>query len=437
VKRLLILFGAILILLVFSTWIGLHFFVQGDSFRDWLSKKVSRSLHADGRFEPLTWEGSNFRSGGFSATGNPKSKLRSLKVTNISAHIEWHQLLKGQFVIDHVNAEKIEAVVGKGVSQPSPEAAPRPPGFKFSDLLPSQVRVDHFFVADANLHWQTTLGDSGQFTGAKISATQRQPDQWDVEAVGGKAQHAGYPVMEVESAHGTVSRESIVIQHAQATLPGGASIQLAGNIDVAKQLNATLTANFADLNTNAVFPVAWRFGGKMSGHLVYKGDLDRFEHGEVTGSVKISGAAIDLANVFGTLHQLAKFGGLNDVQLDSIATDIRYQERNTQFSNFHASHQDQIRVEGTGSIGPQHIDANLLLGLSPKILGWIPGAEEGVFTDQKDGLRWTSVRISGTPEQPKEDLTKRLVSAFRDKMTNEFKGQAKDAIKSLLDMLHR
>ena len=411
--------------------------MHGDLFRAWLSKKVSRSLHADGRLEPLTWEGSNFRSAGFSATGNPKSKLRSLKVTNISAHIDWHQLLKGQFVIDHLNAEKIEAVVGKGLSQPSAEPTHRAPGFKFSDLLPSRVRVDYFFVGDANLHWQTTLGDSGQFTGTKVTATQRQPDQWDVEAIGGKAQHAAYPVMEVQRAHGTVNRESIVIQDAQAALPGGTSIQLAGNIDIAKQLNATLTANFANLDTNAVFPVAWRFGGKMSGHLVYKGDLDRFEHGEVTGSVKISGAAIDLANVFGTLHQLARFGGLNEVQLDSIATDIRYQERNTQFSNFQASYQDQIRLEGTGSMGPGHIDANLLLGLSPKILGWIPGAEERVFTDQKDGLRWTPVRISGTPEQPKEDLTKRLVSAFRDKMTNEFKGQAKDAIKSLLELLHK
>jgi hypothetical protein len=174
----------------------------------------------------------------------------------------------------------------------------------------------------------------------------------------------------------------------------------------------------------------------MSGHLVYKGDLDRFEHGEVSGSVKISGAAIDLTDLFGTLHQLAKFGGVSDVRLDSIATDIRYQERSTQFSNFHASYQDQIRVEGSGSIGPDHVDCNLLVGLSPKILGWIPGAEERVFTDEKDGLRWTTVRISGTPDQPKEDLTKRLVSAFRDKMTKEFKGQAKDAIKSLLDMFH-
>ena len=137
------------------------------------------------------------------------------------------------------------------------------------------------------------------------------------------------------------------------------------------------------------------------------------------------------------MHQLAKFGGVNDVRLDSIATDIRYQERNIRFSNFRASYQDQIRVEGSGSIGPDHVDADLVVGLSPKILGWIPGAEEKVFTDQKDGLHWTEVRISGTPEQPKEDLTKRLVSAFRDKMTKEFKGQAKDAIKSLLDMLHR
>ena len=434
-KRFLIALGA-LIFILFSTWIGFYFFIRSDSFRDWLSKRVSRSLRADGQFEPLTWEGSNFRSAGFSATGNPKSKLRSLKITNIAAHIDWHQLLKGQFVIDNVNVEKIEADVGKGTAQAAPEAVHQPPGFRFSNLLPSQLRVDHFYVADGNIHWRTNRGDSGQLTGVKISGTQKQPDQWEVEAIGGKVRHAAYPLMEIENAEGTISREAITIHEAKATLSGGSVIRLTGNIAIQKQLNATLNVDFSDLNTNLVFPVAWRFGGKLSGHLVYKGDLDRFEHGEVTGSVKIADAALDLANVFGTLHQLAKFGGLNDVQLDSIATDIRYQERNARFSNLRASYQDQIRVEGSGSVGPEHLDADLVVGLSPRILGWIPGAEERVFTDQRDGLHWTEVRISGTPEQPKEDLTKRLVSAFRDKMTKEFKGQAKDAIKSLLDMLH-
>ena len=434
-KRFLIALGA-LIFILFSTWIGFYFFIRSDSFRDWLSKRVSRSLRADGQFEPLTWEGSNFRSAGFSATGNPKSTLRSLKITNIAAHIDWHQLLKGQLLIDNVTVEKIDADLGKGTAQRTPEAAHQPPGFKFSSLLPSQLRVDHIYVADATVHWQTNRGDTGQFTNTKISATQSQPDQWDVEAIGGKVQHAAYPLIEIERAEGTIGREAITIRDAKATLSGATAIRVTGNIAIAKQLNAILNVDFTDLNSNVVFPAAWQLGGKLSGHLVYKGNLDRFEHGEVTGSVKMSDAAVDLANVFGTLHQLAKFGGLNDVRLDSIATDIRYQERNTRFSNFRAGYQDQIRVEGSGSIGPDHVDADLAVGLSPKILGWIPGAEEKVFTDQKDGLHWTEVRISGTPEQPKEDLTKRLVSAFRDKMTKEFKGQAKDAIKSLLDMLH-
>ena len=341
VKRLLILFGALLIL-IFASWIGLHFFVQSDSFRDWLAKKVSRSIRADGQFEPLTWEGSNFRSAGFSAIGNPKSKLRSLKITNISAHIDWRQLLKGHFVLDYVNAEKIEAEVGKGAAaNPSPEPTHRPPAFKFADLLPSEVRIDHFYVADANLRWQTNRGDTGKYTGAKISGGQRQPDLWDIEVIGGKVQHAAYPVIEVEAAHGTISRESIVIQDAKAALAGGTAIEIRGNIAIAKQLKAVLAADVIDLDTHIVFPPTWRVGGKMSGHLVYKGDLDRFEHGAVTGSVKISGAAIDLADVFGTLHQLAKFGGLNDVQLDSIASDVQYQDGNAQFSNFHASYQDR------------------------------------------------------------------------------------------------
>jgi hypothetical protein len=420
----------------------LHFFIQSDLFRDWLSRKIGRSIHAEGRLEPLTWEGSNFQSAGFTATGTGKAKLRSVKASKISAHVDWHQLLKGQFVIDYLNIEKVDAIFGKGASPVSPvsPSSPKPTSqassWTFSNLFRPEIRINHVYVADANLHWTTNHGESGQFTGSKISATQIQPDQWNVDALGGTVQHAAYPPIGLTRASGTISHDSIVVHQANATLAGGAAIELTGDIAIAKHLNANLTARFTDIDANTASPQAWRFGGRISGQLTYKGDLNHFEHGEVAGSIKISQAAINLANVFATLHQLAKFGGLNEVQLDSVATDIRYQDGDTQFLNFHASYQDQVRIEGSGSLGPTHIDADLRLGLSPKILGWIPGAEEHVFAEQKDGLRWTAVRISGTPEQPREDLTKRLVGAFRDKMTKEFKGQAKDAIKSLLDMFH-
>ncbi len=438
--RLLILVFALLILVLFSGWFGLHAFVQSESFREFLARKISHSLHLDGHFEPLTWEGSTFRSPGFSAVGNPKSKLRSLQVTNISARLDWWQLLKGAWVLDHVSAEKIEADVGKNPPRAATPAIDQPKESHAIDLpniLPSEFRIEQMYVASADLHWETRHGDAGQFVGTRVTATRKGPDQWDVSAIGGNARHGAYPTLQVDHVRAAVSQDSISIRGAKALVSGGGEIQLVGKVSTGRQLNAQFTADFSDLDAGQVLPAQWHIGGKGSGHLVYTGDLDRFEHGEVIGSVKIAGAAFDMTNLFPTLHQLAKFGGLNDVRIDSIETHLTYHEHQLNLSDIRASYQDQIRVEGAGTITPDRLDGNLLIGLSPRILGWIPGAEEKVFVEERDGLRWTKVNISGTPTQPKEDLTKRLVGAFRDRMTKEFKGQAKDAVKSLLDMFHQ
>jgi hypothetical protein len=438
--RLLVLVTVLLLLVFFSGWFGLHSFIHSDSFRDWLGKKVSHSLHIDGHFEPLTWEGSSFKSAGFSAIGNSKGKLRSLQIVNISAHFDWRQLLKGAWVIDHLSAEKLEAGVGKNTAKTPPPAlnpTEQPHLFNLPNLLPSDFRIEQLFVASADLHWQTNHGDPGQFVGTRVSATRKGPDQWDVTVIGGNASHASYPPLQVDHVQAVVSPDSIVIRDAKALIPAGGEVQLAGKVSTGRPLNAQFTSDFSTLDLNQVLPAEWHFGGKASGHLVYTGDLDQFEQGEVSGTIKIAGAAIDMTNLFVTLHQLAKFGGLNDVRIDSIETHLNYHQHELELSDLRASYQDQIRVEGAGIITPDRLDGNLLIGLSPKILGWIPGAEEKVFLEKRDGLRWAKVNISGTPDQPKEDLTKRLVSAFRDTMTKEFKGQAKDAVKSLLDMFHQ
>lgn len=445
--RLLILVTVVLLLAFFFGWFGLHLFIQSDQFRGWLSRKVSHSLRVDGQFEPLAWEGSSFKSSGFSATGNPKSKLRSIRVTNLSAHFDWWQLLKGQWVIDHISAEKVEAVLGKKLPETTPklpETTPpsveAPKQTRTSDLLkllPSEFRIEQLYVASADLHWETSNGESGQIVGTRVTAVRRGPDLWDLTAIGGTAQHAAYPPMQIGHLHATLSQDSILIRDAKALIPGGGELQMIGKVSTERPLNAQFTFDFSDLQTSQLLPHDWHLGGKAAGHLVYTGDLDRFEHGSVIGSVKITGAAFDMTNLFPTFHQLAKFGGLNDVRIDSIEAHLKYQEHQLELLDVRASFQDQIRVEGTGSITPDSLDGNLLVGLSPRILGWIPGAEEKVFIEQKDGLHWTTVHISGSPQEPKEDLTKRLVNAFRDKMAKQFKGEAKDAVKSLLDLLHQ
>jgi hypothetical protein len=436
-RRLLILIPLLGVLLVSAGWFGLHFYVQSDAFRDWLSRRVSHSIHAEGKFEPLTWEGSTFRSAGFSASGGPRSKLRSLQITNISAHIDWGQLLKGVFAIDLVTMDKVDAVVGKnhGPIPARPPSVPREP--QQSLRLPIELQVEKLYAASANLHWQTTTGETGEFTEIKLTATRTGQDQWDVQGVGGIVRHATYPPLQVEEIHASVSQDSVSILDAKTSVAGGAEIAMSGKISTEKQLNAQLNFDFSGLELNPLVPPERRIGGKVSGQLTYTGDFDRFEHGEVAGSVKIDGATFDMTDVFPTLRKLAKFGGLNDVRIDSIDAHLKYKEQRLELTEIHAASQDQIRVEGSGAITPDRLDGDLVIGLSPKILGWIPGAEDKVFADQRDGLRWTKVTISGSPSRPKEDLTQRLVAAFRDKMTKEFNGDTKDAVKSLLDMFHQ
>ena len=51
------------------------------------------------------------------------------------------------------------------------------------------------------------------------------------------------------------------------------------------------------------------------------------------------------------------------------------------------------------------------MGLVPGTLANIPGAETHVFKPGPHGLLWAPLRITGTIDNPKEDLTDRLIEA--------------------------
>jgi len=72
---------------------------------------------------------------------------------------------------------------------------------------------------------------------------------------------------------------------------------------------------------------------------------------------------------------------------------------------------------------------------SAAILKWLPGVQQKVFTEQRDGLYWAPVQLTGTSQNPKEDLSKRISSALQESVGKELKDQTKDAIKSFLDLL--
>ena len=69
------------------------------------------------------------------------------------------------------------------------------------------------------------------------------------------------------------------------------------------------------------------------------------------------------------------------------------------------------------------------LGLAPGTLANIPGAETDVFLPGEKGLLWTPLRITGTRDHLKEDLTDRLIAAAGMRMFDRIPETGEQVIK--------
>ncbi|MGL5019493.1 MAG: hypothetical protein ACRDBP_15265, partial [Luteolibacter sp.] len=88
-----------------------------------------------------------------------------------------------------------------------------------------------------------------------------------------------------------------------------------------------------------------------------------------------------------------------------------------------------VRLEGSITLRGQQLDGTFRLGLAPGTLSTIPGAETDVFLPGERGLLWTPLRITGTLDRPKEDLTDRLITAAGLRMFDQLPETGEKVIK--------
>jgi hypothetical protein len=75
-----------------------------------------------------------------------------------------------------------------------------------------------------------------------------------------------------------------------------------------------------------------------------------------------------------------------------------------------------MRIEGRMDVIGEQLDGRFQLGLAPGTLARIPGAESKVFVERREGLMWAPLRITGTKDNPQEDLSERLIAAAGERM---------------------
>ena len=197
------------------------------------------------------------------------------------------------------------------------------------------------------------------------------------------------------------------------TLKERAQLDLTGHWEDGSWL---LEGEAKDLTFGELLPLAWQrsVSGQVQGDFV----VESSPTGEpiVNGSVTVEDGAIGSLPLLDRLAAYAGNASLRRLTLEEASADYRWESEGWQLTNLILSDEGLVRVEGRLRAQGDALDGQLRVGVPPGLLAHIPGAEEKVFLAGEKNLLWTSVKVSGTIHNPKEDLSARMIRAAGERM---------------------
>ena len=166
-----------------------------------------------------------------------------------------------------------------------------------------------------------------------------------------------------------------------------------------------------DVMAAEVLPENWvrKCSGELNSKVTIRGDQ---ESKVVDGSLVLSNGVLTGLPI---LDSLGAYGGnprFRRLALNEASLNYRWEDGRLTLSDIKLGSEGLMRVEGKLVVEEDEaIDGNFMIGLTPGTLASIPGAETKVFVPGPRGLLWTSLRITGTLDDPEEDLSNRLIAA--------------------------
>jgi len=433
VFRFLVIPLVVIVLIAAVIWLGGPFLLGSNGSRQWINRSVDRSLQTEGTLAPISTKGGVIYSAEYTGKGRPKTHVASIQAKDLSARPEWLKLFSGVCDFNYIGIKNLDLVIGTPAPDPpNDHPATQSSGIKLPNLIHPKFQVDQVSVNQLNVHWGS--GEKpGEITGMQAVAINRADKQWDLSANGGTLTASGWPTLQLDQATGSYQSAAITVSQAKLVLPAGGTIAVNGELNLDSKRSYKFHGDLAGLPLSDLPPNKWHLQGIASGSLDLTGDLGDANSSRTVGVVHLDKAKLDWSLLFGKIGSLVKQLGLNDSQLDGVDAQVNRQGQHFEFSNLSVKYQSLLRVEGNGAIDGDQIKANLTIGLASSLLDWLPGVQQKVFTEQREGFYWTQMQVTGPLNDPKEDLSKRITDALTQGMSNQFKNQAK----SLLDLLGR
>jgi hypothetical protein len=393
----------------FSRWFT-HY-IESDAFRAAMKNETAKGLHfptahysAIRRTGSLTAQSESFQA------SNGERALKSLDARDITAKFNpWGLFVRQWSFSDvHVGSGDVEIQIYEA----HPEAIKPKPWFAI--FLPNRVFLKRIESEHSNVTW-LFRGERAGFFGTQLLITPQGPD-FEYRATGGTLKMALVPDLYLRGGHLLVTNTLLTIYDVDlAPNPqSDGSIHGRGTSGMGKDKSVDFKASFDRVPIRTWLPAKWKehLSGSASGEVHWAGENPKLESSSGEGLLRARDARVENLPLLEKLAELAQKKSFEHLDLSDCSLSFAWRYPKIEIKDITLEEKGKFRIEGAISIDHSVLHGAIKLGLTHPYLDWLPHPEE-VFTTDRGGYLWTTVHLSGTVDQPKQDLSPRIVDLFK------------------------
>jgi len=345
---------------------------------------------------------------------NGRKALTGLQARGIFAQFNpWGVFLR-RWQLDRLEIDSGE--VGIQTYEPKPESSPSKPWYAL--FLPDRVYLKRVESEPVDVTWHF-LGEKGGFFGTRLLITPNGRD-FEYRANGGTFRLALVPDLQVDATHLYINHDVVKVYRLDLISPGqngntGGTIHVRGEAQLKGNKSIAAEAEFDALPLHRWVPKSWQdhLFGKASGKIRYASDSTSAQTSSGEASLKIEDGLITGLPFLDKLATITGQRSLETLSLGecSLVGDWRYPRIHLQ--RIVLEDEGKLRVEGEITVNDQALNGAIQLGVARPYLKWLPQPEE-VFRREASGYLWTTVHLSGTLQDPAQDLSPRIAEALKE-----------------------
>lgn len=398
-------------------YLWLRSWLHGESFRHMLAASADKELRVKSEFGPFQWSGTRMETSAFKADG--EGVVKSIDAEGLQVEIGLGGWWKDVWQVDNARARRIEIEIDTTAADrvkklpPKADEPVRPKEKKWYDsLIPHEVELRQVEIDRSSL---SVLTESGAI-GIAGTAWRLTPDgakgSYRAEGSDGVVQMPWKwaPPMQLGRARLRYQEDTVFLTDADFQVYESGRLDLSGEMS-AKGDGYAFNGQLRDVTCAEVLPENWkqRLGGKVDAEFSVE---QRKGKPSVSGHLDLTDGVLTALPLLDALSAYADTTRFRRLALQEAKTDFEWEDGALRLGDLVIASEGLVRLEGSLRMDrEQRLDGRFRLGLVPGILSKIPGAETSVFSPGERGLLWTDLHITGTVEDPEEDLTARLIEA--------------------------